>query len=155
MALPATSEKCVMVNLATAERMQCQFNPAALQERIGNVQYARKEPLGASYQVMHYRNTNNRQIIVDFYLDAIGTGFDIDRFREFLLGLTRARSTPGHCPPALLFVWPRRLTVVARLVDVAFLDEQFATTGAVLVSTAQCTLEVDEQALRAQKSGAT
>ena len=147
MGLPSTPQRCVLVNLTTAERMTCRFNPARLQERIGNVQYARKEPIGASFQVMHYRSTNNRQVVLDFYMDAIATGFDIDSFRQFLLALTRAATAQTLSgPPTLLFIWPKRLTVVARLVDVAFVDEQFASDGAVLVSTAQCTLEVDEQA---------
>lgn len=154
MSLPPIPQRCVLVNLGTAERTSCQFNPARLQERIGNVQYARKEPIGASYQVMHYRSTHNRQVVVDFYMDSIGTGFDIDGFRRFLLALTRAAPSQfRNGPPALLFIWPNRLTVVARLVDVAFLDEQFASDGRVLVSTAQCTLEVDEQASRTRHGG--
>ena len=72
----ASTPIALRVNLATAERRTCQFNPARLQERIGNVQYARKEPIGASFQVMHYRSTNNRQVnVLDFYLDAIAHGF--------------------------------------------------------------------------------
>ena len=89
-------------------------------------------------------------MIRDFYMDAIGQDYDIAGFRRFLLSFTRATPTRRpNGPPTLMFIWPKRLTVVGRLVDVAFVDEQFSADGRTLVCNAQCTLhEVDEQASR-------
>lgn len=143
-----------MVNLRTGKRMVCQFNPTRLQERLGAVQYARLEPLGQSFQVLHYRNTENGKVTLDFYMDAIGTGFDIGAFRAFLVELMRPVANQGPSgPPAVLVIWPQALTAVACLVDVSFTTEQFAANGTPLVCTAQCTFEIDAHASAAHGGG--
>ena len=48
---PVLPARCILVNMDTAQKMTCQFNPIHLTERIGTCADARKEPIGASYQV--------------------------------------------------------------------------------------------------------
>jgi hypothetical protein len=140
-------ERCTLINLDTGERAVCQFNPGTLDVQGGAAKFARLEPLGAAYPSLHYCNTENRKLPLSFYMDAIGTGFDVSAFLGFLRQATLPSSGKGLSkPPAILLVWPGVITVVGHVNELSWNAEQVSPEGALQVCTATCLLEIDEQA---------
>ena len=65
----ARPPKCVLVNVSTAESIECLFNPTELTEKV-EVNWSRLAVPGLSHQVLQFQNTGNRQLSgVEFYLD--------------------------------------------------------------------------------------
>jgi len=141
--LGSSPVRCTLVNVDTAERFACQFNPESLTER-NSVRYARLEPYALSHQVMHYLGTDNRKLTqLRFYVDrATSAAHDSDQFRRFLRAFTMPSASRGPaCPPRLLLIWPQVLTLEGFVTELEFSYQQFASDGRVMVYTAQMTLE--------------
>ncbi|HLV65799.1 MAG TPA: hypothetical protein VKY73_08290, partial [Polyangiaceae bacterium] len=65
----ARPPRCVLVNVASGESMECLFNPTQLSERL-QVNWNRLAVPGLSHQVLQFQSTANRQLAgVEFYLD--------------------------------------------------------------------------------------
>ncbi len=146
----ARPPRCVLVNLATAESLECLFNPKDLTEKL-DVNWTRLAVPGLSHQVLQFQNTGNRQLSgVEFYLDrffASEAGVDVDilDFRAFLRALTvppeGTEGVPGTAPPRVLLIWLGVVTVECVVGSVEFQYKQLAVDGTVLVYAASVTFE--------------
>jgi len=146
----ARPPRCVLVNIATAESMDCLFNPTQLTEKL-QVNWNRVTVPGLSHQLLQFQSTSNRQLTgVEFYLDRMFAAAqpghpDIMEFRNFIRALTvppaGAQSVTATAPPRVLVVWPKMLTMEGVLTDAEFQYRQFAVDGTALVYTATCTFE--------------
>ena len=146
----AKPPRCFLVNVTTAESVDCLFNPTQLAEKV-QVNWNRLQVPGLSHQVLQFQGTGNRQFsAVEFYLDKVFAAeqpgdTDIMEFRRFLRSLTvppeGTEGVPATAPPRVLFIWPGVLSVETVLTDVEFQYRQFGSDGAVLVYAATCTFE--------------
>lgn len=146
----ARPPRCFLVNVTTAESMDCLFNPTQLAEKV-QVNWSRLQVPGLSHQVLQFQGTGNRQLSsVEFYLDKVFAAeqpgdADVMEFRRFLRALTvppeGTEGVPATAPPRVLFIWPGVLSIEAVLTDVEFQYRQFGSDGAVLVYAASCTFE--------------
>jgi hypothetical protein len=141
----ARPPRCVLVNVATAESMECLFNPTQLSEKL-QVNWNRLVVPGLSHQVLQFQSTSNTQLSgVEFYLDrffAATNGSDsvLGEFRAFLRALTvpvgGTETVAATAPPRVLVIWPEVLTVECVVNSVEFQYRQFDVEGRVLVYTA-------------------
>jgi hypothetical protein len=146
----ARPPRCVLVNVASGESMECLFNPTQLTEKV-SVNWNRLAVPGLSHQVMQYQSTGNRQVGgVEFYMDAYfaaeqPTDVDILEFRAFLRALTvpplATEGVAATVPPRTLFIWPNVLTIETVVTDLEFQYRQFGIDSRVLVYTATCSFE--------------
>jgi len=146
----ARPPRCSLVNVATAESIECLFNPKDLTEKL-DVNWTRLAVPGLSHQVLQFQNTGNRQLSgVEFYLDrffaAAGeSSVELLDFRAFLRALTvppeGTEGVPATAPPRVLFIWPEVVTVECVVASVEFQYKQLAVDGTVLVYTATVTFE--------------
>jgi len=146
----ARPPRCFLVNVITAESMDCLFNPTQLAEKV-QVNWNRLQVPGLSHQVLQFQGTGNRQLSsVEFYLDKVFAAeqpgdTDVMEFRRFLRSLTvppeGTEGVPATAPPRVLFIWPGVLSVETVLTDVEFQYRQFGADGAVLVYAATCSFE--------------
>jgi hypothetical protein len=151
----ARPPRCLLVNIATAELIECLFNPTELVEKV-QVNWNRLQVPGLSHQVLQYQGTGNRQLsAVEFFLDkrfaAEQPGDpDILEFRRFLRALTVApagtQSVPATSPPRVLLVWPGVLAIETVLTEVEFRYRQFGIgtsnrAAQVLAYAAVCSFE--------------
>lgn len=137
--------RCVLVNVATAESMECLFNPTQLTEKL-QVNWNRLVVPGLSHQVLQFQSSSNVQLSgVEFYLDrffaaANGNDSKLGEFRSFLRALTvpvgGAETVMATAPPRVLVIWPNVITVECVVSSVEFLYRQFDVEGRVLVYTA-------------------
>jgi hypothetical protein len=142
--------RCFLINVETAEMIDCLFNPTQLSEKV-SVNWNRVTVPGLSHQLLQFQSTGNRQLSsVEFYLDRYfakeqSDDADILDFRGFLRALTvppkGADGVPATAPPRALFVWPSVLSITTVLTDVEFTYRQFAADASVLVYTATVTFE--------------
>ena len=142
--------RCVLVNVGTAEAIECLFNPTQLTEKL-SVGWNRLAVPGLSHQVLQFQSTGNRRLDgVEFYLDRFFAAEqpgspDIADFRRFLLALTvppaGTEDVTGTAPPRVLFIWPGVLVMDAVVTDVEFQYRQMALDGRVLVYAASVGFE--------------
>jgi hypothetical protein len=142
--------RCFLINVETAESMDCLFNPTQISEKV-SVNWNRVTVPGLSHQLLQFQSTGNRQLSgVEFYLDRFfateqSDDADILDFRGFLRALTvppqGADGVPATAPPRTLFVWPSVLSIETVLTDLEFQYKQFAADATVLVYTATVTFE--------------
>jgi hypothetical protein len=142
--------RCFLINVETAESIDCLFNPTQISEKV-QVNWNRVTVPGLSHQLLQFQSTGNRQLSgVEFYLDRFfakeqSDDADILDFRGFLRALTvppkGADGVPATAPPRTLFVWPTVLSIETVLTDVEFQYKQFAADATVLVYTATVTFE--------------
>ncbi len=141
----ARAPRCVLVNVSTAESMECLFNPTQLSEKL-QVNWNRLVVPGLSHQVLQFQSTSNAQLSgVEFYLDrffAATNGSDsiLGDFRAFLRALTvpvgGTETVAATAPPRVLVIWPEVLTVECVVNTVEFQYRQFGIDGRVLIYTA-------------------
>ncbi|MFH0903253.1 MAG: peptidoglycan-binding protein [Pseudomonadota bacterium] len=146
----ARPPRCVLVNVATGESVECLFNPTQLSEKL-QVNWNRLAVPGLSHQVLQFQGTGNRQLTgVEFYLDKVFAAEqpgdpDIMELRRFLRSLTvppgGTEGVIASAPPRALFVWPGVLSVETVLTEVEFQYRQFGVDGRVLVYAATCSFE--------------
>jgi len=142
--------RCTLVNVQTAESIDCLFNPTQLSEKV-QVNWNRLTVPGLSHQVLQFQSTGNRQLpSVEFYLDKFFAAEqpgnpDILAFRGFLRALTvppgGTEGVPATAPPRALFIWPGVLTIETVLTELEFQYKQFGVDGAALVYTATASFE--------------
>jgi hypothetical protein len=142
--------RCFLINVETAESIDCLFNPAQISEKV-QVNWNRVTVPGLSHQLLQFQSTGNRQLAgVEFYLDRFfakeqSDSADVLDFRGFLRALTvpprGAQGVPATAPPRTLFVWPSVLSIETVLTDLEFQYKQFAADATVLVYTATVTFE--------------
>ncbi len=142
--------RCSLVNVTTAESIDCLFNPTQLTEKV-QVNWNRLAVPGLSHQVLQYQSTGNRELSsVEFYLDRLFASeqpgdTDILEFRAFLRALTvppgETEGVVATAPPRTLFIWPEVLVVEAVLTSVEFQYRQFGVDGRVLVYAASVGFE--------------
>jgi len=146
----ARPPRCILVNVASGESIECLFNPTQLSEKL-QVNWNRLAVPGLSHQVLQFQSTANRQLSgVEFYLDRYFAAeqpgdVNILEFRAFL----RARTVPpagtedvaGTAPPRVLFIWPEVVTIECVVASVEFAYRQLAVDGTVLVYAASVTFE--------------
>jgi hypothetical protein len=142
--------RCFLINVETAESIDCLFNPAQISEKV-QVNWNRVTVPGLSHQLLQFQSTGNRQLAgVQFYLDRFfakeqSDSADVLDFRGFLRALTvpprGAQGVPATAPPRTLFVWPSVLSIETVLTDLEFQYKQFAADATVLVYTATVTFE--------------
>lgn len=142
--------RCTLVNIETAESIDCLFNPTQLSEKV-QVNWNRVTVPGLSHQLLQFQSTGNRQLSgIEFYLDKFFAAEqpgspDILEFRGFLRALTvppkAAEGVPATAPPRTLFIWPSVLTIETVLTDLEFQYKQFASDGSVLVYSATASFE--------------
>jgi hypothetical protein len=137
--------RCTLVNVSTAESIECLFNPTQLAEKL-QVNWNRLVVPGLSHQVLQFQSTSNAQLPnVEFYLDrffATANGSDaiLREFRAFLRSLTvpvgRTETVAATAPPRVIVIWPEVLTLECVVGSVEFQYRQFGADGRVLVYTA-------------------
>ncbi len=142
--------RCSLVNVETAESIDCLFNPTQFSEKV-QINWNRVTVPGLSHQLLQFQSTGNRQLAgVEFYLDRFFSSEqvaapDILEFRGFLRALTvppkGTEGVPATAPPRTLFIWPNVLTIETVLTDLEFQYKQFAADGRVQVYTAVVTFE--------------
>lgn len=142
--------RCSLVNVITAESMDCLFNPTQLSEKV-QVNWNRVTVPGMSHQLLQFQSTGNRQLSgVEFYLDKYFAAEqpgskDILDFRAFLRSLTvppkGTEGVPATSPPRTLFIWPGVITIETVLTDLEFQYKQFGIDGSLLVYTATASFE--------------
>src|SRR5512138_2123678 len=136
--------RCVLVNVSTAESMECLFNPTQLSEKF-QVNWNRLVVPGLSHQVLQFQSTSNVQLTgVEFYLDrffAAANGSDavLGNFRTFLRELTvpvaGGSTVAATAPPRVLVIWPQVLTIECVVNSVEFQYRQLGVDGRILVYT--------------------
>jgi hypothetical protein len=141
----ARAPRCSLVNVATAESIECLFNPTQLTEKL-QVNWNRLIVPGLSHQVLQFQSTSNAQFSgIEFYLDrffATANGSDavLGEFRSFLRALTvpvmGTETVAATAPPRVLLIWPEVLTVECVVNTVEFQYRQFGAEGRVSVYTA-------------------
>ncbi len=146
----ARPPRCVLVNVETAESLECLFNPKDLTEKV-DVNWSRRAVPGLSHQVLQFQSTGNRQLSgVEFYVDrffaeASGQDTDILDFRGFLRSLTvppaGTEGVAATAPPRVLFIWPEVITIECVVASVEFQYKQLAVDGTVLVYAASVGFE--------------
>ena len=146
----ARAPRCTLLNVATAEAMECLFNPAQLTEKV-QVGWNRLTVPGLSHQPLQFQATGNRQLAgVEFYLDRLfaeehASAPEVLEFAAFLRALTVPPATEGGvlsgAPPRVLVVWPRVLVLEAVVTEVEFAFRRFGADGRVLAYVATCTFE--------------
>lgn len=142
--------RCVLVNVASGESMECLFNPSQLNEKL-QVNWNRLVVPGLSHQPLQFQSTSNRQLTgVEFYLDRFFASEqpaapDILQFRGFLRALTvpprGAEGVAATAPPRALVIWPGVITAECVVASVEFQYQRFGADGSLLVYTATTTFE--------------
>jgi len=146
----ARPPRCVLMNVHTAESMECLFNPTQLTEKV-QVNWNRLAVPGLSHHVLQFQSTGNRSLSgVEFYLDRFFAvrqpgSPDIQAFRAFLRALTvppaGVEGVAGAAPPRMLLIWPNVLSLETVITDLEFQYRQVGVGGELLVYTASCTFE--------------
>lgn len=141
--------RCVLINVASGESMECLLNPTELSEKL-QVNWTRLTVPGLSHQVLQFQSTGNRQIAMEFYLDrffaaAQPADMRILSFRAFLRALTvppaGTEGTVATAPPRVIVVWPKVITLEAVVASVDFQYRHFGADLDVLVYTASVAFE--------------
>lgn len=147
-AVNPTPEHMTVVNLASGDELEAQFNPAELQETVG-AEYASQTVLGLSHRILQFIASNNDAFEFTMFFSSANGGpigqRGIERARRFLRSLVKPRSTAGTIKtagaPRALFVWPGLLSVTCVLKVAVFNHQRFNLNGASVFYSAKCTLE--------------
>lgn len=123
-----------------------QFNPNVLNRAI-QVSYQKREILGLSYQPHEYLSTENQVITFAVFYNA-ETQDQLKASQtamRFLESLAYGPAAPGGilsaAPSRVLIVWPRTLSITARLTAVTFKHERWNKYGDTIQWSAACTFE--------------
>ena len=136
-----------LVNIATGADIEAQFNPSEFTESL-NVNYARQIVPGLSHQVLQYVNTNNVNVPLNLFFDALAEGATLQILtaaKAFLQHLAYprrgAQNVVGGAPPRVLLVWPQVLSLTMALTGLAIRHTRFNVGGAATLMIARVTLE--------------
>jgi len=148
--------KAMIVNLATNERFRLPFNPTVLEEAV-EARFNRVSVPGLSHQRLQYQGTSNKTIPLELFMSQLSVDLRRERvgespyvattmknFLESLVYPQGDRESGQQGTPRILFVWPRMVTIQARVTKITFLHRQFSSnTGATTMLVAKLTLEED------------
>lgn len=141
-------DRMTIANLATAESLDVQYNPAELEESLGVV-YARQTVPGLSHQVMQFIHTENLVLNFDLSFDALTRPQDYDSedaeiARRFLQSLCYPRQSTtirDTAPARALFLWPTLFTITTVITKLKIKMNRFARSGKPTAFVASVTLE--------------
>jgi len=135
--------RMTITDLQSNETQEVMFNPADLTRKVA-VNYALKDVLGNSHREHEYLQTDNQEMTFDLFHN-VETPEDLakaDDMARFLESLCYAPENPesiaGAAPPRVLLVWPRTLSIIARLVTVEFQHQRWNRFGNTTQFTARC-----------------
>lgn len=147
--------KGMLVNLVTNERFKFPFNPTILEETV-EARFARISVPGLSHQRLQYSGTSNKKIPLELFLSQMAIDmkrnqvgqepFVATTIKNFLESLIypQGGDSVQSGTPRVLFIWPRMITMVARVMKIQFLHRQFSVnTGATTILVAKLDLEED------------
>lgn len=139
-------ERMTLTDLQSNETVEVMFNPTDLSRRIA-VNYTKKAVLGSSHLPHEYLQTDNQQLRFDLFYNA-ETPEELEKAEDsakFLESLCYAPEDPesiaGAAPPRVLLVWPRTLSIIARLTSIEFQHQRWNRFGNTTQYTAACTFE--------------
>lgn len=138
--------RMTITDLQSDETITMQFNPQELQRSI-SVNYAKKAVLGNSHLEHEYLQTDNQGVRFDlFYLaETIPQLEALENSQRFLESLCYAPEDPESiaqaAPPRVLLVWPRTMSIIARLTRLDINNERWNRFGNVIQYRASCTWE--------------
>jgi len=139
--------RLTLVNIATTEHLEAQFNPTELEEALG-ANFARLTVPGLSHQRKQFINTEDDKFTFSIFNHCIGEGPEgqarMLKTRSWLRALVHPRRTGGDRDgsPRTLLIWPGFLSIVCRLTSLGFKYTQFnRMTGAPIAYTASLTME--------------
>lgn len=121
----ARMPRVVLMNTDTTEELVCQYNPEEVKEKLA-IDFNDPEVLGLSHSPEQYKRTQNHNVKLDFWWDALageGSPERLDDARRFILSLAYARRGASDVltggPSRALFLWPAlfALTVSIRSIE--------------------------------------
>lgn len=148
--------KGMLVNLSTNERFKFMFNPSFLEETI-EARFARVNVPGLSHQRLQYSGTSNKTIPLELFMSQLAVDLKrgqvgvapyvattMKNYLESLIYPQGDAESGQQGTPRILFIWPRMITMVARVMKIQFLHRQFSiNTGATTMLVAKLSLEED------------
>jgi len=135
--LDADPPKASLVNLATNEEHEFQFNPQIMQETI-EAKYNRTLINGLSHERLSYKNTSNNVIPIELYMSQLlqdkqtniaNSSPTILQRKAWLQSLIYPVSNEdfGYTgPPQVLFIWPKVARLIGKVMRVSFLHREFS-----------------------------
>lgn len=135
-----------LFNLRTQEGFAIQFNPTQFEERVA-VNYARPPVLGHSHQELQYLNTNNLQVPMQFFFLSrdIASHEVVQDAKAFFYSLVYPVNEPGSivgsAPPRCLLVWPKVLSLTAKVTQLSIKNQRFNSDGEVVQLLIDCQFE--------------
>jgi hypothetical protein len=130
----------------SSESITLQFNPNALQRAI-SVRYQNRQILGLSHSPHEYLGTDNAAISfsVFYNVETRAQLAESDRAMRFLESLAYGPEAPGGiltaAPTRVLLLWPKTMSIVARLMSVTFQHERWNVFGNTTQWSAACSFE--------------
>jgi len=133
--------KCAIINLATQDRFDFQFNPTELLEQL-SVEYERISGPGSTRQILQFKGVQNKKVPVQIYLsqfireEEFGTyGLDaisptVLQEKQWLESLTYPMGdgeTDRPDPPDILFIWPRTIQIKGKVITANFRHQSFSS----------------------------
>lgn len=146
--MPVSEEpaRLIIQDLQSEVSIVAMFNPNELTRRV-NVNYGRKPVLGNSHLEHEYLQTDNQQIQFDLFFLAESPG-DLAVLKDavnFLESLCYGPEDPDSisqaAPPRCLVLWPRTMSIVARLTSVEFVHQRWNRFGDTTQVTIRTTWE--------------
>lgn len=145
---PETPDRLTITDLQNNDSIEAMFNPNALTRRIA-VNYAKKAVLGNSHQEHEYLQTDNMQIMFDLFFnvetpaDLAKATASINFLESLCYGPADPESIAQAAPPRCLLVWPRTMSLVARLVSVEVRHQRWNRFGNTTQATVSTTWQED------------
>lgn len=129
-------KKVALVNLADTSSIKLQYNPPQLAEKI-YVNYAHLQIFGQSHQQLNYTSTMNHELTLKASFDELTQSgpqkYNVPRARRFLMSLCYPRRDSvdirSGAPPRVLIIWPKLVSMQAKVVQLEFSHERFAADG--------------------------
>lgn len=126
--------------------IQVQFNPNVLNRSI-NVAYAKRKVLGLSHEPHEYLNTANQKLSFALFYN-VETAEDLLDSKAALLFLESLAYGPDSpsgiqaaAPSRVAIMWPNTITLIGRMISVAFKHERFNRFGDTIQWSAACVFE--------------
>lgn len=151
MSFPPTPRKMSLADISNGDFIEAQYNPVKLKRKI-QVVWNKLKVLGHSHEPLQYSNTSN----VSFAFDLAFSCWDdraspvqmakiIDNAQRFLQSLCYSKrggqDIVSGAPPRVLFVWPKLVSLTARIEEIEIEDTDFNVEGASIRFTASIKLE--------------
>ena len=141
----ARAPRLTLVNLATQDTLEAQFNPTEFEEALGVI-YARHTVPGLSHTVKHFVNTDDVKFKLTLFqrAETIKELELIKAARVFLYAACHPRKVDALIKggaPKLLFVWPKTISLAVVITGLKFRYTQFNREGDPVSWEAACDLE--------------